>query len=95
VRTGSKFRFVRVKESSNRYSFPLAKSSAIKSGKNMEQLNCYVYKFAHLNANKNTKHWTAETNYYTPHKPFLLLLILDLFAAPTYAPRPTIRPVKT
>jgi putative restriction endonuclease len=40
----------------------------------------YLQKFAHLNANKNPNHWTAVTTYRAPHKPILLLSIIDLFA---------------
>ena len=40
----------------------------------------YVQRFAHLNANKNRRHWTAETTHRAPHKPLLLLAVIDRFA---------------
>jgi len=43
-------------------------------------LEPYLKAFAKLRVDKNTKHWSASTTYRAPHKPFLLLSILDLFA---------------
>lgn len=40
----------------------------------------YIQRFARLNANKNRKMWTAVTTHRAPHKPLLLLAVLDLFA---------------
>ncbi len=40
----------------------------------------YLQKFRHLNANKNPGHWTAVSTHRAPHKPILLLSVIDLFA---------------
>ena len=40
----------------------------------------YFKKFAKLNANKNRKHWTAVSTHRAPHKPLLLLSVMDLIA---------------
>ena len=40
----------------------------------------YLQKFSKLNTDKNRSHWTAVTTYRAPHKPILLLSIIDLFA---------------
>jgi putative restriction endonuclease len=40
----------------------------------------YYQRFAHLGVNKNAKQWTAVTTHRAPHKPLLLLAVLDLFA---------------
>lgn len=39
----------------------------------------YASCFAKLNTNKNRFHWTADTYNSAPHKPLLLLSVLDLF----------------
>jgi putative restriction endonuclease len=39
----------------------------------------YLDQFARLSVNKNRKMWTAATTYRAPHKPILLLAVLDLF----------------
>lgn len=39
----------------------------------------YARRFARLQTNKNRKHWTGLTNNQAPHKPLLLLSVLDLF----------------
>lgn len=39
----------------------------------------YADKFAHLGVNKNRKTWTAVTTHRAPHKPLLLLSVLDFF----------------
>jgi putative restriction endonuclease len=39
----------------------------------------YIYQFAHLRTDK-TGGWTAATSFRAPHKPFLLLSVIDLFA---------------
>ncbi|MCA9946502.1 MAG: hypothetical protein KC449_23635 [Anaerolineales bacterium] len=39
----------------------------------------YTHQFAHLGVNKNRKTWTAVTTHRAPHKPLLLLSVLDLF----------------
>ena len=43
-------------------------------------LTAYVNKFANLNTDKSKSRWSEETNYRAPHKPLLLLALLDLFA---------------
>ena len=40
----------------------------------------YIKKFAHLHTDKSPSRWGGETFYRAPHKPLLLLAILDLFA---------------
>ena len=42
-------------------------------------LAAYIHQFAHLGVNKNRKTWTAVTTHRAPHKPLLLLSVLDLF----------------
>ncbi|MGB4871847.1 MAG: HNH endonuclease [Candidatus Promineifilaceae bacterium] len=43
-------------------------------------LNQYLDRFSHLHTDKNRKTWTAVTTFRAPHKPLLLLAVLDLFA---------------
>lgn len=50
----------------------------------MTRLAIYVKKLTNLNANKNTKHWTAATTHRAPHKPILLLAVIDLFEQGRY-----------
>jgi len=38
----------------------------------------YLKSFSHLRTYKDRKKWSALTTYQAPHKPFLLLSILDL-----------------
>lgn len=45
------------------------------------KLDCYLQQFATLNVNINRNHWSAATCFKAPHKPFLLLSILDLIAS--------------
>ena len=45
----------------------------------MPDLKDYLHKFAHLRTDR-TGGWTAATQGQAPHKPILLLSILDLFA---------------
>ena len=40
----------------------------------------YRLTFAKLHSDKSPSRWSAETNYRAPHKPFLLLSIMDLIA---------------
>ena len=42
-------------------------------------LAAYTHQFANLGVNKNRKQWTAVTTHRAPHKPLLLLAVLDLF----------------
>ena len=42
-------------------------------------LDHYIDQFASLSVNKNRKSWTADTTHRAPHKPLLLLAVLDLF----------------
>lgn len=41
------------------------------------KLDCYLKLFSSLRTDRNRKHWSAETCFQAPHKPFLLLSILD------------------
>jgi putative restriction endonuclease len=45
----------------------------------MAHSDIYLRKFAQLNANKNRRHWTEATTFRAPHKPLLLLSVMDLF----------------
>lgn len=40
----------------------------------------YIKMFLQLRTNKNRSHWTSTTTYRAPHKPLLLLSVLDEFA---------------
>ncbi|MDH4205672.1 MAG: hypothetical protein OEV45_09105 [Desulfobacteraceae bacterium] len=40
----------------------------------------YLKSFSRLRTEKNRKRWSALTTYQTPHKPFLMLSIMDLIA---------------
>jgi putative restriction endonuclease len=42
-------------------------------------LSKYIYEFSRLRTDR-TGHWNAATQFQAPHKPILLLVILDLFA---------------
>jgi putative restriction endonuclease len=44
------------------------------------KIDCYLKLFANLRTDKNRNRWTAATAFQAPHKPFLLLSILDLVA---------------
>ena len=44
------------------------------------KLDCYLAAFAKLRTDKNRNRWSAETCTRAPHKPFLLLSILDQIA---------------
>jgi len=46
----------------------------------MSLLENYIYQFSHLRTDTNRQRWTPATYFHAPHKPFLLLSILDLFA---------------
>ncbi|MBP7045385.1 MAG: hypothetical protein KBE23_21730 [Chloroflexi bacterium] len=46
----------------------------------MTNLGAYLHQFSHLHTNKNRTSWTAVTTHRAPHKPLLLLAVLDLFA---------------
>lgn len=43
-------------------------------------IDCYITAFSRLRTDRNRKRWTAATTFCAPHKPFLLLSILDLIA---------------
>ena len=47
------------------------------------KIDCYLRAFSKLRTDKNKKRWTVTTCYQAPHKPFLLLSILDLIASGT------------
>jgi putative restriction endonuclease len=38
----------------------------------------FIHKFSHLRTDKNRKRWSALTMHQAPHKPFLLMSIMDL-----------------
>ncbi len=44
------------------------------------KIDCYLAAFAKLRTDKNRTRWSAETCFRAPHKPFLLLSILDQIA---------------
>ncbi len=46
----------------------------------MSRLQHYLHSFTHLHTDVNRKRWSEATHFRAPHKPFLLLSILDLFA---------------
>jgi len=43
-------------------------------------LNQYIKSFSRLRTDKNRKRWSVPTTHQAPHKPFLLLSIIDLIA---------------
>ena len=43
-------------------------------------LEQYLKSFSRLRTDKNRKRWSALTTHQAPHKPFLLLSIMDLIA---------------
>ncbi len=43
-------------------------------------LDKYVHIFSKLNTDKNRKRWSQVTCHQAPHKPFLLLSVMDLIA---------------
>lgn len=45
------------------------------------KLDYFLKKFSTLRTDKNQKRWSAATGHRAPHKPFLLLSILDLIAS--------------
>jgi putative restriction endonuclease len=47
-------------------------------------LQDYIYQFSHLRTDINHNRWTPSTFFRAPHKPILLLSILDLFAQGSY-----------
>jgi hypothetical protein len=47
-------------------------------------LSYYVHQFSKLHTNTNRKQWTSATKFHAPHKPFLLLSILDLYSQGYY-----------
>jgi putative restriction endonuclease len=44
----------------------------------------YLKSFSRLRTDKNRKRWSALTTQKAPHKPFLLLSIMDLIASEGY-----------
>jgi putative restriction endonuclease len=50
----------------------------------MSLMQKYIYQFSHLRTDTNRQYWTPATHFHAPHKPFLLLSILDLFAQGSY-----------
>lgn len=49
-------------------------------------LDAYCVRFAHLHTNRGPSHWSALTCYQAPHKPLLLLAVLDLVASGDLSP---------
>ncbi|MEA3469698.1 MAG: hypothetical protein U9R57_15955, partial [Thermodesulfobacteriota bacterium] len=45
------------------------------------RLDCYLESFSMLRTDKNSKRWSADTCCRAPHKPLLLLSILDLISS--------------
>lgn len=44
------------------------------------KIDCYINAFAKLRTDRNRNRWTEATTFRAPHKPLLLLSILDLIA---------------
>ena len=45
------------------------------------EIDCYLQMFSSLRTDRNRKRWSVFTGFQAPHKPLLLLSILDLIAA--------------
>ena len=45
-----------------------------------ETITFYSQRFAHLHTDSSSKRWSAATKNRAPHKPLLLLAVIDLFA---------------
>ena len=58
----------------------IAESSKKQSEKVSSPLESYIHLFAHLNTQGNRKYWPEITKFHAPHKPILLLSILDLYS---------------
>lgn len=52
----------------------------------MLMLDSYRVRFAHLHTNRGPKSWSALTHHQAPHKPLLLLAVLDLVASGDLSP---------
>jgi putative restriction endonuclease len=46
----------------------------------LQAIDKYIQKFSNLNTDRGRHRWSAVTNHRAPHKPFLLLSVVDLFA---------------
>ena len=46
----------------------------------LSHLRNYIHLFTHLRTDASRQRWNFATHFHAPHKPFLLLSILDLFA---------------
>lgn len=46
----------------------------------LQAIEKYTSKFSNLNTDRGRHRWPATTNHRAPHKPFLLLSVIDLFA---------------
>jgi putative restriction endonuclease len=44
------------------------------------RIDCFLKEFANLRTDRNRQRWDARTTFRAPHKPFLLLSVLDLIA---------------
>ncbi|MBI9045407.1 MAG: hypothetical protein JEZ06_13030 [Anaerolineaceae bacterium] len=42
--------------------------------------NTYIHQFSNLAINRNKKYWSEKTNFQAPHKPLLLLSVIDLYS---------------
>lgn len=51
------------------------------------KIDCYLQSFSTLRCDKNKNRWSAVTCFQAPHKPFLLLSILDLIASGSISKR--------
>ena len=43
-------------------------------------MDSYIHRFTHLRTDTSRARWTAATRFRAPHKPLLLLAVLDLIA---------------
>ena len=57
-----------------------AAKTGVSAGAMTNRLDFYCDKFAKLRTDKNRKRWSSATCFQAPHKPFLLLSLLDLIA---------------
>jgi putative restriction endonuclease len=46
----------------------------------LQAINKYISKFSNLNTDRGRHRWSALTAHRAPHKPFLLISVIDLFA---------------
>jgi len=53
---------------------------ALDMGQGIKMIDEFIHKFSRLRTDKNRKRWSALTAHQAPHKPFLLMSIMDLLA---------------